>query len=491
MGMPPPVFGYEGEEGQPALPAVPQVPPQPSQRQPYMGFLDVAGQPLPSLGPGGVGDDAREAYEPPQLIEPLAQQETPQMPAGGGGGGESYPTDAQIERRLKLAEMLMNNQQEVNHPLQAIGNVVNKFAGYWQEKKAQEDQDKAEQRRRDIYKEALSGDTNDLNALANKLLASNDPKLVDQGLDLKLKLATGGRARRDAPVVKDFIDGDKIVQKQWNEQTESWEPVGQGPRYKPDGGGGGGGPRKQQGGAVQLPDGKIAQAVFNPDDGLYYYRGPGGQLVPVPEGSRPVTPSTGAPLSQKDYNKAKRALAEDERALQRLDHYMQTIGDTNTGWQRWADSVSANTKTLISSGKVKPKYTPEELALMEARGELQGLLGLFRPDIVGPGVMTEYDALRIIQALGGDVTALQNPQVVRSLLQNVYASKRQSADLNRDIVNRNAPTFNDPQVQVNAPESLEDRSQQPKAQAAPVKDGDAKTINGKKYIRRGGRWYPA
>ena len=485
VNAPPPFFGFDEEEQQ--LPAVPQTTPQP-QRQPYLGFLDVAGQ--QQLGPGGVGADGTQAYEPPQLVEPLAQQQQA-MPQGAMPAGGELPSEASIEARLKMAERLAGNQQEVNHPLQAIGNVVNTFAAQWLEEKARKDQEKIEQNRRKIYSDALSGDNTDLNQLANRLLASNDPKLVDQGLDIKLRLATQGRSRRDAPKVQDFLEGDQTVQKQWDDETGSWQEVGRGPRYRPQGSGGGDGPRKQQGGAVQLPNGKVVQAVFNPEDGGYYYRGPDGQLAPVPDGSRPVTPSAGAPLNQKQYNDARRALMEDERALQRLDKYMQTIGNTNTGWQRWADSVSANTKTLLGTGKVKPRYTPEELALMEARGELQGLLGLFRPDIVGPGVMTEYDALRIIQALGGDVTALQNPQVVRGLLQNVYAGKRQSADLNRDIVNRNAPTYGDAPVDINAPQSLEDRSQQPQQRTAPMKDGEVKVIGGKKYIRRGGRWYPA
>jgi hypothetical protein len=50
-------------------------------------------------------------------------------------------------------------------------------------------------------------------------------------------------------------------------------------------------------------------------------------------------------------------------------------------------------------------------------------LGLFRVDIVGPGVLTEYDAGRVIEALGGDLNALQNKEKVFALLQQLYQDK--------------------------------------------------------------------
>ena len=38
-----------------------------------------------------------------------------------------------------------------------------------------------------------------------------------------------------APTVRTFTEGDKTVDRQWNPQTQKWEEIGSGPRYKPPG----------------------------------------------------------------------------------------------------------------------------------------------------------------------------------------------------------------------------------------------------------------
>ena len=113
------------------------------------------------------------------------------------------------------------------------------------------------------------------------------------------------------------------------------------------------------------------------------------------------------------------------------------MGDANIGVQRWADQVAVNAKTLFGSEEL----TPKQLASMEGPAQLQALLGLFRVDIVGPGVMTEYDAQRVIQALGGNFDALQNPEVVRNILQDIRAGKeRRIAEMERQV-QYSAPFF--------------------------------------------------
>ena len=51
------------------------------------------------------------------------------------------------------------------------------------------------------------------------------------------------------------------------------------------------------------------------------------------------------------------------------------------------------------------------------------MIGRFREEVVGPGVMTEFDAERIIAALGGEPGALQNPYRVRAILKDVFEQK--------------------------------------------------------------------
>lgn len=43
----------------------------------------------------------------------------------------------------------------------------------------------------------------------------------------------------EAPIIKDFYEGGKVVQKQWNAQNGTWDKVGEGPRWEPNAGGAG------------------------------------------------------------------------------------------------------------------------------------------------------------------------------------------------------------------------------------------------------------
>lgn len=198
-------------------------------------------------------------------------------------------------------------------------------------------------------------------------------------------------------------------------------------------GGGSGGTRFQQGSAFALPDGRVVQGMFDPQRG-YVYNTPEG-MQPIPADARPATPSMGGPQSATQFFGLVNSITTEKSAINKLDKYLETIGDANVGLQRWADGIAANARTLFGSKTL----TPEQLSAMRGPAQLQALLGMFREDIVGPGVMTEYDAQRVLQALGGDFTALQNPQFVRSILSDIRQSK----------LNRIAAL--DQQAQVSAP----------------------------------------
>ena len=60
-----------------------------------------------------------------------------------------------------------------------------------------------------------------------------------------------------------------------------------------------------------------------------------------------------------------------------------------------------------------------------AEGKFQGLIGRFRVETVGPGVMTEFDAGRIIAALGGEPGALQNKFRAAAIMKDIFESKYQ------------------------------------------------------------------
>ena len=187
------------------------------------------------------------------------------------------------------------------------------------------------------------------------------------------------------------------------------------------GGGGAGLGELQNSGLVGFDaDGNpLGPVRYNKSAGEYQVLNPDGGWRNLAYGETVRPPGTAAPLNQNQFFKLQSDYNTELGALTKLNRYLETQGDTNTGIARWADAISADVRTLLGNGQLNP----QELALQVAEGQVQGLLGLFREDIVGPGVMTEYDAKRVLSALGGDVSAFQNPEVLATLLYDIYQSK--------------------------------------------------------------------
>lgn len=144
----------------------------------------------------------------------------------------------------------------------------------------------------------------------------------------------------------------------------------------------------------------------------------------------PVTDATFAKTipSIKEFGDLSEKLQTDIGSMRQLEKYMTAINNTNEGFARLADDLAASAKTLLSSylGADYASLSPEELNLRISRGLQQGLIGRFRLETVGGGVMTEQDALRIIQNLGGDVNLLQNKEVVSKQIENLFQAKKSS-----------------------------------------------------------------
>jgi hypothetical protein len=177
----------------------------------------------------------------------------------------------------------------------------------------------------------------------------------------------------------------------------------------------------------------IGEVNFDKSTGQFFQYDPNGQrqILDMKE-LTPVTDATFANTIPKynDFVKLSEGLQDDIGSLRQLEKYMTAINNTNEGFARLADDLSASAKTLLSSyfGPEYTKLSKEELALRVGRGLQQGLIGRFRIETVGGGVMTEQDALRIIQNLGGDVSLLQNKEVVAKQIQNLFEAKKSSFD---------------------------------------------------------------
>jgi len=145
-----------------------------------------------------------------------------------------------------------------------------------------------------------------------------------------------------------------------------------------------------------------------------------GELVKMSEEFIPTTATSFSKeiLPINDFMKLRSQVTDDEISLNRFASYAKKVGQLPIGISRLADEISARFKTLMGD-----KITAAQITAKLAQGELQGLVGQTRLSTVGGGVMTEQDAIRVIQRLGGDVDSLQNPEVVRRAIATVYAER--------------------------------------------------------------------
>lgn len=192
-------------------------------------------------------------------------------------------------------------------------------------------------------------------------------------------------------------------------------------------------PNIQSKGVYRDKTGKIIGEVnFDTATGDYFQHdaGTGKRLILDMRELTPVTDATFAKTipSRKEFGDLSEELGSDIASMRKLESYMRSIKNTNVGFKRLADDLAANAKTLLTGyiGEDYESLTKEELNLRIGRGLLQGLIGRFRIETVGGGVMTEQDALRIIQNLGGDVTLLQNKEVVAKQIENLFKDKESS-----------------------------------------------------------------
>jgi len=188
------------------------------------------------------------------------------------------------------------------------------------------------------------------------------------------------------------------------------------------------------------------------DPGKYigeYYQdtSTGDQYVRTKNGVIPFDPAKHVPqnrsylqkevISPDRMHKLDLDITEKENAMRQVSVYINDLKLTNQGVKRITDFVSKTFKTLFTSKRL----TPEELKLAASQGRLQALLGRFRIDVVGPGVMTEYDAERVIAALGGFPGVPQNLEVAQTLLKEILGRSIRTYKTNLHQYNRQVKIF--------------------------------------------------
>ena len=201
---------------------------------------------------------------------------------------------------------------------------------------------------------------------------------------------------------------------------------------------------KQQGTMVKTGTADFAgNAVFDSQTGTTMLQTPGGAIIPMPPDVEPSVKSLFGKeiIGGNNLFKIQDTVTQDENSLRQFSNYFvnNQIG-TNEGLQRIADQFATHFKTLFNTGEL----SPQELALAKSDAELQALIGANRIAVVGGGVMTEQDAVRVLKAVGGDVDKLQNKEVLKETLETVYKRRFNTYETNYNTLVRNQKALNLP-----------------------------------------------
>jgi hypothetical protein len=174
------------------------------------------------------------------------------------------------------------------------------------------------------------------------------------------------------------------------------------------------------GGFMMDKNGDYAGHAFTDGSGNVMVRQQDGVLRKMRPGDIPTTAGTfnKALMPMNEFLKINREILEDESALRGLKKYSDIIGSIPQGIERLGIDLSTKFATLF-----KNPLTKEQVKLEIAKGNLQGLVGRLRTTVAGPGATTEGDVKRIVAYLAGDVDALQNPEVVKNAIADIFGER--------------------------------------------------------------------
>jgi len=173
-------------------------------------------------------------------------------------------------------------------------------------------------------------------------------------------------------------------------------------------------------GIVMNANGEYGGHAFSDGSGNVLVRQPDGALRPLRTGDIPTTAGVfnKTIMPQNDFIKLNREIIDDESALRGLKKYSDVMGGIPKGIERMALDLSTSIKTAMGD-----PLNAQEIKLQISKGNLQGLVGRLRTTVAGPGATTEGDVQRIISYLGGDVNALQKPEVVKQAIADIFGER--------------------------------------------------------------------
>jgi len=145
-------------------------------------------------------------------------------------------------------------------------------------------------------------------------------------------------------------------------------------------------------------------------------------------------------------------LLQQGQGINALINYVTTIDQSSTGINRTIDTVNS---WFTSTFMPEKQLDENEVALRIANGQLSRLGGTQRVDILGPGVMTEFDFLRLQEALGGEPTSKQSIQAFKRTLNLILEEKMVKYNDSIKVYDAQRTNFGDARAKVIPPINFE------------------------------------
>lgn len=193
--------------------------PYPNQ-PPYLTFDDVAGQQpqdVASSAPHGAPHPLFNAYAVTQGAgdNVRAPNDHPDQSSGGGAIDDNFPTEEEAASRYRMGQDIAGHQ--FTYPrswTEGLANGVNQIIGTWMQNRALREQRDAKERKQKSLIAAVQGDGSDL---IDRLINSNDPDLVQMGVDAKIKQFERQHQQAEWQTILQDEKGNPIAQQ--NTQT--------------------------------------------------------------------------------------------------------------------------------------------------------------------------------------------------------------------------------------------------------------------------------
>ena len=160
----------------------------------------------------------------------------------------------------------------------------------------------------------------------------------------------------------------------------------------------------------------------------------------VPDGFRRLMPSEIMMTKQFDaqkpsdayFNAAYEEITGQQKGVRSLENFVNALDGVEGGFKGFFQRRKADIQAIIGS---EVDETAAALKLLDAMQ--QGQLGALRLEVVGPGVMTEQDAQRLIAYMGGSLQNITtSPELVKKAMASVLRDKKKDVDKAAGVFNK-------------------------------------------------------